>query len=79
MENTTPVAAVIAWMMAGGNRALDPAEARNAEHRRALEAARPHKVALGARLIAAIDARRSERQAPELVCCPAINHAEAAR
>lgn len=79
MENTTPVAAVVAWMMAGGDRALDAAEARNAEHRRALEAAKPRKPALGTRLAVAIAAFRSEHPAPEPMCCASIHHAEAAR
>jgi hypothetical protein len=79
VENTTPVAAVVAWMMAGGDRALDAAEARNADHRRALEAARPRKPTLAARLAVAIAALRSEQAAPEPICCPSIHHAEAAR
>jgi hypothetical protein len=66
---------VAAWMIAGGNRALDPAELRNQIHVRAIRAAAPERATLTGRITAAVSARLATlRPAPtpsEPACCPA--------
>jgi hypothetical protein len=62
-----------AWMIAGGLRSVDPSEARNLMHRRALAAARPTAPGIVSRLAAAtVAAFRPAAPAPvEPACCPA--------
>jgi hypothetical protein len=66
---------VVAWMIGGGPRAVDPAELRNAVHLRAIAAGRRAVVSpsLGARLSAAAAAFRPAApvQAPDVACCAA--------
>ena len=62
-----------AWMIAGGPRATDPAEAREESHRRALAAVRRTVAgpSLATRISAALSALRSPRTEPDPACCPA--------
>lgn len=67
---------VAAWMIAGGNRALDPAELRNQVHIRAIRASAPEGPALSSRIIAAVSAGLASLRRPtpdriEPACCPA--------
>jgi hypothetical protein len=61
-----------AWMIAGGPTSVDPSEARNLTHVRAIAAAQPGKPRLVARLAAAtISAVRPAPAPNEPACCPA--------
>jgi hypothetical protein len=61
-----------AWMIAGGPRTVDPSEARDRVHRRALAVAQPETTGIVGRLAAAtIAALRPAPTPVEPACCPA--------
>ena len=69
MDNDTNLAA---WMIGGGLRNIDPSEARNRIHRRALAETRIETPNLIGRLVAAtIGTVRPAASPVETACCPA--------